>query len=100
MTQITLDSNAISKLDALTQTAEVCDPSGRIVGNFVPNALDDFDPRELCPFIGFASQLRLATHFGEAQRNSLNCVLMKRMRHRGSPGCRIFISFSVVEWTP
>ncbi len=51
MTQITLDSNAISKLDALTQPAEVCDPAGRILGKFVPNALDDFDPREFYPLI-------------------------------------------------
>jgi hypothetical protein len=51
MTQIILDSNAISKLDALTQPAEVCDPAGRVVGKFVPSALDDFDPREFYPLI-------------------------------------------------
>jgi hypothetical protein len=51
MTQIILDANAISKLDALTQPVEVCDPAGRIVGKFVPNTADDFDPREFYPLI-------------------------------------------------
>ena len=51
MTQIVLDANAITKLDALTQPVQVCDPAGRIVGRFVPNTTDDFDPRDFYPFI-------------------------------------------------
>lgn len=51
MTQIILDSNASSKLDALTQPVEVCDPAGRVLGKFLPRGIDDFDPREAYPFI-------------------------------------------------
>jgi hypothetical protein len=51
MTQIILDANAISQLDALTRPVEVCDPAGRVVGKFVPNAADDFDPRGLYPLV-------------------------------------------------
>ena len=42
MTQIILDASAISKLTAATQPVEVCDPSGRVRGRFVPR----FDPSE------------------------------------------------------
>jgi hypothetical protein len=51
MTQIILDASAISRLDALTQPVEVCDPAGRVVGKFVPNAADDFDPRAFYPLV-------------------------------------------------
>jgi hypothetical protein len=51
MTQIILDPNTIRQLDALTQSVEVCDPAGRVVGKFVPNAAEDFDPREFYPLI-------------------------------------------------
>ena len=46
-----MDAIAISKLDALTQPAEVCDPAGRIVGRFVPSEVDEFDAREFYPLI-------------------------------------------------
>jgi hypothetical protein len=36
MTQITLDAGASSKLRNLTTSAELCDPSGRVLGRFVP----------------------------------------------------------------
>ena len=51
MTQNILDPNAINQLDALTEPVEVCDRAGRVVGKFVPNAADEFDPRELYPLI-------------------------------------------------
>lgn len=36
MTRITLDPDLSSRLCALGQTAELCDPSGRLLGRFVP----------------------------------------------------------------
>jgi len=36
MTQITLDAHVSGKLDHLTHTVELCDPSGRVLGRFVP----------------------------------------------------------------
>jgi hypothetical protein len=39
MTRVTLDADLLSKLTELKQPAELCDPSGRVVGRFVP-ALD------------------------------------------------------------
>jgi hypothetical protein len=36
MTQIILDANLATKLHELGQVAELCDPSGRVVGKFVP----------------------------------------------------------------
>ncbi len=36
MTRITLDPNLSSRLGALGQTAELCDPSGKLIGRFVP----------------------------------------------------------------
>jgi hypothetical protein len=51
MTQVYLDSSASSKLGALNQPAEVCDPTGRVLGKFVPASADEFDPREAYPFV-------------------------------------------------
>lgn len=36
MTQITLDAGLSSKLDSLGSAAELCDPSGKVLGRFVP----------------------------------------------------------------
>lgn len=36
MTQITLDASVSSQLHNLNQPAELCDPSGRVLGRFVP----------------------------------------------------------------
>ena len=36
MTQITLDAALAGKLNELGQVVELCDPSGRVVGRFVP----------------------------------------------------------------
>jgi hypothetical protein len=36
MTQIILDANLSSRLDSLNEAAELCDPSGRVLGRFVP----------------------------------------------------------------
>ena len=36
MTQIILDVSVSSQLNALGQPAELCDPSGRVLGGFVP----------------------------------------------------------------
>jgi hypothetical protein len=45
VTQIILDASASSKLYDLAQTVELCDPTGRVLGRFVP-ALDlsDWEP--------------------------------------------------------
>ena len=39
------------EVDGFTQIVEVCDPNGRVVGRFVPNSADDFDPREYYPLV-------------------------------------------------
>src|SRR5882762_7681075 len=36
MTRIILDASESSKLHGLTQPAELCDPSGRVLGRFLP----------------------------------------------------------------
>jgi hypothetical protein len=36
MTRITLDAELAQKLHELSQSVELCDPSGRVVGRFVP----------------------------------------------------------------
>jgi hypothetical protein len=36
MTQIVVDLNLATKLHELGKPAEICDPSGRVVGRFVP----------------------------------------------------------------
>lgn len=36
MSQIILDASVASLLHALTQPVELCDPSGRVLGSFVP----------------------------------------------------------------
>jgi hypothetical protein len=36
MTQIILDASASSKLNDLNHSVELCDPSGRVLGRFVP----------------------------------------------------------------
>jgi hypothetical protein len=36
MTQITVDAALASKFQDLAQVAEVCDPSGRVLGRFIP----------------------------------------------------------------
>lgn len=51
MTQILLDPSSVSKLSNVTQPVELCDSSGRVLGRFVPNSADDFDPREAYPFV-------------------------------------------------
>jgi hypothetical protein len=51
MTQILLDASSVSKLSNVTQSVELCDQSGRVLGRFVPNLADEYDPREAYPFI-------------------------------------------------
>jgi hypothetical protein len=36
MTQILLDASSVSKLTCVTQPVELCDPAGRVLGQFVP----------------------------------------------------------------
>jgi hypothetical protein len=36
MVKITLDAGLASKLQELSRTVELCDPSGKVVGKFVP----------------------------------------------------------------
>jgi hypothetical protein len=45
MTRITLDAAAADKLRAADQIVEVCDPTGRVIGEFSPA----FDPAEWEP---------------------------------------------------
>jgi hypothetical protein len=45
MIQITVDSSLTSKLNQLSQAAELCDPSGRVLGRFVPVVdLSEWEP--------------------------------------------------------
>jgi len=45
MTQITLDAIASGKLNNLTHPVEVCDPSGKVLGRFVPVVdLSEWEP--------------------------------------------------------
>lgn len=36
MSRITLDASLATKLHQLTESVELCDPSGRVLGRFVP----------------------------------------------------------------
>ena len=45
MTQIFLDANLASQLTKLGQAAELCDPSGRVVGKFLPRIdMSEWEP--------------------------------------------------------
>jgi len=45
MTQIILDPSMVSKLHDLSQVVELCDPSGRVLGHFVPTMdLAEWEP--------------------------------------------------------
>ena len=45
MTRVTLDADAASRLFQLTYTVELCDPSGKVLGQFVPAAdLSEWEP--------------------------------------------------------
>jgi hypothetical protein len=47
MTRITIDADLPGKLASLTQPAELCDPSGRVLGQFIPTPdLSRYGPRE------------------------------------------------------
>jgi hypothetical protein len=47
MTQITLDAALANKLQQLTQVVELCDPSGQVVGRFLPLIdLSEWEPCE------------------------------------------------------
>jgi len=50
MTQITLDASMSSKLNHLTHSVELCDPSGRVLGRFVP-LIDESEWEPLSPDI-------------------------------------------------
>jgi hypothetical protein len=51
MTQIRLDPSSVSLLSNVTQPVDLCDSSGRVLGRFVPNFADDYDPREGYPIV-------------------------------------------------
>jgi hypothetical protein len=45
MTQIRLDASLAGKLHVLSQPVELCDPTGRVLGRFVPRIdLSDWEP--------------------------------------------------------
>jgi len=45
VTQIKLDSTLAIKLHELTQVVELCDPSGRVLGRFVPTMdMSEWEP--------------------------------------------------------
>ncbi len=56
MTRITLDASESSKLHGLTQVVELCDPSGRVLGQLIPAV----DPSEWEPMTPEASEEELA----------------------------------------
>ena len=48
MTKVTLDTILLAKLNNLTHPVELCDESGRLVGQFIPNLLEPrLDENEL-----------------------------------------------------
>lgn len=45
MTQIILDADIASKLNGVFQPVELCDPSGRVLGRFVPRIdMSEWEP--------------------------------------------------------
>jgi hypothetical protein len=45
VTQIILDANLTTRLNELGQSAELCDPSGQVIGRFVPRIdLSQWEP--------------------------------------------------------
>lgn len=50
MTRVTLDADAVRKLRGLSEPAEVCDATGRVVGRFTP-AIDLSDWVPVAPDI-------------------------------------------------
>jgi hypothetical protein len=51
MTRIKLDSDPAARLHDLAQVAELCDPSGRVLGRFVPQVdLSEWEP--ISPEVG------------------------------------------------
>jgi hypothetical protein len=48
MAQITLDSALANKLQGIVQIVELCDPSGRVLGRFLP-AVDPADWEPISP---------------------------------------------------
>ena len=45
MTQITLDADTSKQLNAVQGPAELCDPSGRVLGRFIPASdLSEWEP--------------------------------------------------------
>jgi len=45
MTQIRIDADLSNKLNALAGAAELCDPSGKVIGRFVPVVdLSEWEP--------------------------------------------------------
>ena len=56
MTRITLDASVLSQLHGLTQVVELCDPSGRVLGQFIPAV----DPSEWEPVTPEVSEEELA----------------------------------------
>ncbi len=45
MTQIILDTAVSGRLDNITQSVELCDPSGRVLGRFVPRLnMSEWEP--------------------------------------------------------
>ncbi len=45
MTQIILDASVASKLNGVSQAVELCDPSGRVLGRFVPRIdMSEWEP--------------------------------------------------------
>lgn len=41
MTRVVIDTSTLAKLSDLCQTVELCDPSGRTIGQFRPAILDN-----------------------------------------------------------
>ncbi len=45
MTRVTLDADSATRLYDISQTVELCDPSGRVLGRFVPVAdMSEWEP--------------------------------------------------------
>jgi hypothetical protein len=71
MSQIILDAGLSSKLSAFNYSVELCDPSGRVLGRFVPS----IDPSEWEPVSPAASEEELDRREQETESYTTEEVL-------------------------
>lgn len=75
MTRITLDADFASRLHEVVQTVELCDPSGRILGRFVPAV----DPSEWEPVTPDVSEEELDRRAQSGERRYSTAEVLARL---------------------